>query len=188
MIPEKPVSFYTGKGYLRPGIFDFYKILYEEIASLLPPPDECPNIIDLGCGVGYFAKILSSMGYKNYIGIDFSEKILKHAKRITPQYKYELGNLHSKKIRGIILKNKLFIAIETLEHITEDIKVLKSLPKGSLIIGSVPAKLSAGHVRCFKGVSDVFQRYHSLIEFNFIKTIIMKPKLNVVTIFRGRRK
>jgi len=185
---ELPAKHYTGKGYLLPGKFEIYKPLYKEICSLLPPSNECPQIVDLGCGVGFFAKVIYEAGYKKYLGLDFSNAILKHAKESVPEYEYKLINLYSKDAKDIFNKNTLFTAIETLEHINDDIKVLKSLPKDSIIIGSVPNKMSVGHVRVFKGKDDVVKRYSNIIEFDFLKEITMKPKMSLISIFRGKIK
>lgn len=183
---ELPASQYTGKGYLKKNMLGRYTPLYLDVASLLPPPNLCPNIIDLGCGVGYFAKILYGLGYLNYIGLDFSEDILKLAKKHMPHYDYVQANLHSQKAKEIMLNNSLFTMIETLEHISEDIEVIKSLPKQSTLIGSVPSSQSAGHVRVFSGPSAVVARYEKIIDFNFFKKMHLRPNAKTtITIFKG---
>lgn len=186
---EMPGSFYTGKGYMKEGMFKVYEPLYKEVSSLLPPPKKCPKILDLGCGVGFFAKVVQSMGYTDYLGLDFSENILKLARENTPKVEYILANLHSKETKKIISKNKMFILLETLEHIEKDIQIINTIPKGSIIIASVPNRMSAGHVRVFSGIVDVVNRYENVINFNFMKTITLSPKKkSVVTIFRGEKK
>ena len=183
---ELPASHYTGQGYLKKRSFERYMPLYKLIASLLPPPDSHPEILDLGCGIGYFAKVLYDIGYRNYLGIDFSKDILDLAKKHMPHYEYKQLNLYSPEAKKLMSKYKLFTMIETLEHIDKDISVLKSLPKKSTIIGSVPSGMSAGHVRCFSGIPDVENRYSNVINFDFFDTIRIKPKLKaVITIFRG---
>jgi trans-aconitate methyltransferase len=183
---EYPSTYYTGKGYLQPGKFEVYKPLYNEIVKLLPSPSKCRQIIDLGCGVGYFAKILTDVGFKMYIGVDFSEKVLDYARKHAPSYDFRCIDLYDEKIKTMFLSNKIFVMIETLEHIKDDMKVLNYLPSNATIIGSVPSALSETHVRAFKGISDVVQRYNKIIDFDFMKTIVMKPKNHKVTIFRGR--
>jgi len=185
---ELSAKHYTGKGYLLPGKFELYKPLYYAVAALLPSPEECPKIVDLGCGVGYFAKILYEKGYSKYLGIDFSDEILKHAMKNAPYYEYKSLNLYAKETGKIFRKHKIFTAIETLEHIEKDIYVLKKLPKKSIIVGSVPSKLSAGHVRCFKGISDVTDRYEAIIDFNYLGNITLLPKSSLITIFKGEIK
>jgi len=185
MSEEKSAKYYTGRGYLKVGL-NRYKPLYNEIIKLLPKPYDCPTIIDLGCGVGYFASLVYKKGYKNYIGIDFSEDMIKHSKKRVPNYEYILINLSDEKLKEIIKNYKLFIMLETLEHINNDLDVLNKIPSNAVIIGSVPNINAKGHVRTFGGIHDVFNRYESIIEFDFLKELKMNPKQDSkITIFRG---
>jgi SAM-dependent methyltransferase len=189
MRKELPVSYYTGQGYLRKGKFELYLPLYKEASMLLPDPTTDPKILDLGCGVGFFAKVLYDSGYKNYMGIDFSAKIINHAKKQAPHYTYKVENLYSPSAKKIISRYKIFTALETLEHIEGDIEILKSIPKGSTLIASLPSGLSKGHVRAFSGPDAVRSRYNKLFTFDFMKVITLNPKKkSIVTIFRGERK
>ena len=51
-----------------------------------------PKILDLGCGAGYDSKILSKMGSR-VVGVDFSEKLVKIAKKNVPNCKFFLGDM-----------------------------------------------------------------------------------------------
>jgi 2-polyprenyl-3-methyl-5-hydroxy-6-metoxy-1,4-benzoquinol methylase len=186
MSEEKPASFYTGQGYLKVGI-KRYAPLYNEIITLLDEPEKSSTIVDLGCGVGYFASILYKEGYRNYIGMDFSSHMIKYSKERVPQYEYILIDFNDEELIEVIRNYELFIMLETLEHIINDLHVLKKIPSGSLIIGSVPNMDSKTHVRTFRGISDVFNRYKSIIDFNFLKEVKINPnkKDNIFTIFRG---
>jgi len=186
MSKEKPSSFYTGEGYLRRGIKP-YEPLYNEIIALLDEPEKSPTIVDLGCGVGYFASILYKKGYRNYIGMDFSTHMITYSKTIVPHYEYLLIDFNDEKLIEAIRNYRLFIMLETLEHIVNDRHVLQKIPSGSLIICSVPNTDSKTHVRTFMGISDVFNRYKDIINFNFLKEVITNPnkKDNIFTIFRG---
>jgi len=76
--------------------------------------------------------------------------------------------------------------LETLEHINNDLDVLNKIPSNAVIIGSVPNINAKGHVRTFGGIHDVFNRYESIIEFDFLKELKMNPKQDSkITIFRG---
>ena len=54
-----------------------------------------PKILDLGCGAGYDSKILSKMGSR-VVGVDFSEKLVKIAKKNVPNCKFFLGDMTDK--------------------------------------------------------------------------------------------
>ena len=184
MSKEKDANFYTGKGYLKVGK-DAYRPLYQEVVNLLPEGQA--RIIDLGCGVGYFARFLLEKGYKYYVGIDFSEHMIELAKKQAPDFEYMLLDLYDSRLKRLIAKHRIFTILETLEHISNDLKVLKNLPSGATIIGSVPSSKAEGHVRIFKGPWDVSRRYSSMIKFDFFKPLIInkrKPK-NIITVFRG---
>lgn len=45
------------------------------------PPDKDIKILDIGCGPGFFATLLGSLGYRDIIGIDISPKMIKEAKK-----------------------------------------------------------------------------------------------------------
>ena len=186
---EKKSKFYTGSGYLKVGRYA-YRPLYTQIINLLPNPDKCPTIIDLGCGIGYFAGYLCKRKYTKYIGFDFSKSVIELAKKHAPDFEYVLLNLYDDNLEELIKSYNLFTMIETLEHIDNDFDILNKLPTGSVLVGSVPNSKSKGHVRVFRGVHDVFNRYQSIIKFNFLNEFILNYKKpnNVVTIFRGIKK
>ena len=54
-----------------------------------------PKILDLGCGAGYDSKILAKMGSR-VVGVDFSEKLVKIAKKNVPNCKFFLGDMTDK--------------------------------------------------------------------------------------------
>jgi len=51
-----------------------------------------PKILDLGCGAGYDSKILTKMGSR-VVGVDFSEKLVRIAKKNVPNCKFFLGDM-----------------------------------------------------------------------------------------------
>lgn len=186
---EKPAKHYTGAGYLKVGK-DHYAPLYNKVVSLIPPPDDCPHIIDLGCGVGYLSQLIMERGYANYTGIDFSEQMIKYSQIHAPAYDFILMNLYDENLIEVIKNYRLFIITETLEHLSRDIEVIEKIPKGATIIGSVPNYKSPGHVRIFKNISEVIKRYDCVIDFDYAESFVNRPKKinNRVMILRGIKK
>jgi SAM-dependent methyltransferase len=52
---------------------------------------DCPSILDLGCGTGWFANQLAQLGPTT--GIDLSEEAIAQAKSQFPQVSFQAGNL-----------------------------------------------------------------------------------------------
>jgi len=143
-----------------------YEGMRQRVVDFLPEDRAC-SIIDLGCGAGNMADILYDKGYKNYIGIDFNESNLKVAKERVPRCaeKFILKDLTDKDTWKIYKDKDVFISTEVLEHILDDILVLKSIPSGKLVIISVPNFSHINHVRCFTSEKEVADRYGSMLNF-----------------------
>lgn len=179
---------YTGKGYLnRKGVYKKHVLLYKRVASFLPEKEKCNPILDLGCGVGFFAKYLHSVGYDKYTGIDFSKQMISHAKTLIPSFKFVCGDLRHPNIYKMFKSHKQFTCLETLEHIIDDIPILKQIPSGSHIVVSVPSSDFTSHVRFFKNDQEVKDRYKKIIDFKEFVTIKLNPKKpkNKIYIFEG---
>lgn len=96
------------------------------------------QILDVGCGTGKLAYLISKKG-GNIKGIDYSKNAIKIAKMKykNPNLKYELMDV-SKKILG---KYDVIISVGTLEHMDNPYSVLRRLknnlkPRGKIIITS----------------------------------------------------
>jgi len=108
-------------------------------------PSSGDNLLDVGCGDGYYLHLVSSLGIKNITltGIDFDEKAIKTAKK----------NLANKKIQyykvDLMKRSKLrsnsydkVIMSEVAEHLPNDVKGLKEIyrvmKKGGTLALTVP--------------------------------------------------
>lgn len=186
---ERGPKFYTGKGYLKKGSFEKSSKLYKAAANLLPPPLQCPPILDLGCGVGYFAKVLFKMGYKEYTGVDFSPSMIKISKSHELPYTFKKRSIVSDSMLELFKKYKLFTCLQVLEHINNDIKVLKGLPSDSLFVFSVPSRDFHSHVRWFNSLGEVIDRYNPWIDFTETHIIKTNPKKGAkLFLCKGRKK
>lgn len=183
---EQGPEFYTGDKYMKPHIFARYEPVYRQAVALLPDRGICPRIIDLGCGVGHFYKIIRGRGYEDYLGIDFSEQMLKKAMVNAKSLKFYHGNLLEKSTQQFYSNESLFVLLETLEHIEDDLAILESIPIGSQVIFSVPSFDARSHVRQFKNTGAVIARYGHLLKF---EKIMQLPwgKTNKVFMFRCKR-
>ncbi len=161
---EKGPEFYTGEGYLKEGGFEHNKIIYDSALSLLPQFKEGDKIIELACGVGYLATLIDR-DY-DYIGIDFSEKVIKKARKLNPNKRFVIGNLLQGAVKSLYNNDDIFICLEALEHIEKDIEVIKTIPSRCQFIFSVPNRDFTSHVRFFTNKNEIIERYKSIINFD----------------------
>lgn len=98
------------------------------------------NIIEVGCGEGYGAQILSLFA-TSYLGIDISPTFLKRAKnkQMFCPANFEIADVDVPLNNFGVLQNTLFIAFETLEHIKYPKDLVRSLAEAGLpLLFSVP--------------------------------------------------
>jgi len=146
--------------------FDVWKEFPRFIEMLKPRV-----IIDLGCGLGHLAELVSDKveyDYK-YIGYDFSkvaiEKAIERVKN--RKFKFRLRDLRT---FDFVPKNKkvsevLYIACEYFEHISDDIGTIRKIPEKAPLVFSVPDKnKNPSHVRFFKTEEEVWKRYSTVVD------------------------
>jgi len=127
--------------------------------------------MDLGCGPGYFAEVLYSDGYMNYLGVDFSTVCIEKAQERVPMLQFMPGDLYDKWIQEKFAEFDFFFALEVLEHLKRDKEVIGAIPSGKKVIISVPNNDGQGHVRIFGGVGEMQKWYEGFIEFEDVQTI-----------------
>jgi 2-polyprenyl-3-methyl-5-hydroxy-6-metoxy-1,4-benzoquinol methylase len=126
------------------------------------------NVLDLGCGTGQFANMLIDNGIGYSYGVDFSETAIKMARNVNKGNDFCVGDLRSTDFYQLKEHNTV-ICLEVLEHIEDDLTILKNIKKGTNIIISVPNYDSAGHVRYFHNIQRVIQRYGSYFNVEYHK-------------------
>jgi len=146
------------------------------------------TILDIGCGVGEFAKQLSYQNSIEYLGFDFSENAIKKAKEKVPDFsnKFFVGNAYN--LDDISYDYNIAIAVEVLEHL-DDIQIIKQLPSNSYFIATLPnfwANNNA-HLRVYKNIFSIYIRFfrylkilnwkkHRLTKDSFINVVLFKVK------------
>ena len=127
------------------------------------------SILDIGCGTGQYAAFLSTKKKKvfRYHGIDFSEVAISLATQLRlprSSFTFEKKDILTSNIDftayGVVLM------LEFLEHINDDVLFLKRIPIGKRIVLSVPNFSAPSHVRHFSSLSDVINRYGSVLTIN----------------------
>lgn len=143
----------------------YYSLWIKVLGELGTIPD--PVILEVGCGSGQFANMLYDNGYQDYNGFDFSESAVNIAKEVTKQNFHVLDALNPNTYK---FDFNVVILLEVMEH-TEDIKILSFIPIGKSIIFTVPDFDFESHLRYFKDIEEVTERYKDYIDIFHIEKI-----------------
>lgn len=148
----------------------YYFLWKKAVNYLLENPHK--YVIDLGCGPSHFGRMLVSDNVKfdKYIGYDFSKVALDMARKNCSDDRclYKLADLNKldyikdAENEGCQMSETLFTTFEFLEHINGDIPILEKIPVGCKVIFSVPSYYCMGHVRRFKTIEEIKDRYKML--------------------------
>lgn len=153
------------------------------IAAALELVDPTADVVELGCGTGRFARELIARGVGSYVGIDFAPGHIAEARRYVPDAEFRLADLRT----ALIPRADVYVALEVLEHLEDDLGLLAELPFGSDVVLSVPSFDSASHVRTFPVRGDAVERYCGLLAIDEIRYIDHR-RGHFFHLLRGRRR
>lgn len=142
--------------------------LYREAAGWVNPEED---VVDLGCGTGRFGHALYLREhYSGYVGVDFSKTALAEARRYLTAVGLEhLGfieaDLRSWTPSPTRAGNCVYVCLETLEHLADDVDLVRRVPPGHRLILSVPNYDSEAHLRTFRNAGELWERYGHLLTF-----------------------
>jgi len=163
-----------------------YNVTQEKMRDLaLDWVNEKNGIIELGCSSGNFAEKLSSKGITNYCGIDIQQDKITEARKRLPKMNFVCCDIINN--LSVLKEAQTFISFQSLEHIEDDLKILKALNKGTNVIISVPNSPYKGHIRWFE-LEGWEKRFSKYIDFEDIITIQNPKKLKKrAFLFKGVR-
>ena len=144
-------------------------------------------VIEAGCSSGNFISLLKDKKIGKYIGVDIDKEKIEEAKKKFPTFSFVALDI-SKNL--YLLRNcSLFVSFQCLEHIKDDLKVIKAIPYNSKVIFSVPnSPFRKEHVRWFE-LDGWIDRFSPYIKFNEVITIQNPRKKDKrCFLFRGIRK
>ena len=135
------------------------------------------QVIDLGCGPGHFASVLSRLVNTaiSYTGYDFSSVAIDAARRRKPDHRFSFvqADLSSHEFNAAVPEKcndpVTYVAIEFFEHVNFDLDVIKRMRPDTPLLFSVPNFDDPGHVRTFKTEEDIRNRYAGLMSILDIK-------------------
>lgn len=140
--------------------YPVYQVAYGMITDI-----EDADILELGCGTGQFAQMLWDNGQPCYLGVDFSPIAIGIAEGLSPNM-FEIGDIRSYPIDTSCFNT--IVMLEVLEHLQDDLELIKRIPAGMNIVFSVPGFDDPSHVRFFRRKDDVRNRYRDLIDIQEI--------------------
>jgi len=141
----------------------FYYPVWEYIAGRLSPGRK---VLDLGCGPGQLAHLLSDLGFKKYEGIDFSSTAISMARKRVPLFTFTESDLFEVDFRKF--KKYQIISTETFEHLKSDIDLIRKLPKGRIIF-SIPNYMCSNHYRTYNSEAQIKDYYKDVLDISDVK-------------------
>ena len=142
----------------------YYKV-WSYIADHLTKSDK---ILDLGCGPGHLAQMLHDRGFKNYVGIDFSNVAIQMAKSKVPSFTFICADLNY--IDFSVYDDFKFVSTECFEHLKSDIQLIERLPKNNIIF-SVPRSKAKFHYRTYKTEAFIRDYYKEVLNISCVTRI-----------------
>jgi trans-aconitate methyltransferase len=176
-----------------------YDAVYGKIRRLQP-------VVDLGCGNGLMAQCLKARGYcGDYLGLDFSDEALAAADRLLEKttgrvypaedelpeaaYRFTHADLREwAEEPSPQTHDTVYLLLEVLEHLDDDVGLICRLPARSSVLFSVPNFWSHSHVRTFDRVGDAFRRYGHLLDIDSWQLLPTGSPQAAIHLYGGRRR
>ena len=167
----------AGGNYFAPYQSSRYIAVWTRALKMLSSKPHHSKIIDIGCGPGQFANMLLDHGYTNYQGLDFSTEAIKMAKRTNPRYAscFRTGDAFATELLDPDNPYDIVIFFEILEHLENDLALVKRVRPGTMVLLSVPNFDDPNHVRLFHNEQEVQARYADLLSIKKIEAIPLNP-------------
>ena len=161
--------------YGRSAYYPLFKSVLKEIRK-----SKAKSVLEVGCGTGAFAHMLSDNSGVKYRGFDFSEVAVEKAiKRTGRPDLFYVADATSP--TSYPKDYDTIVCTEVLEHIENDLEAMGNWKSGCSYVCSVPNFDSDTHVRYFLTEEQVLTRYAQLIDIVSIVRI-RKPVLSDISL------
>lgn len=120
-------------------------------------------VLEIGCGPGQLAAAIQDAGLvKSYVGVDFSDVAVGFARKACPpEFVFRIEDATESSVFETA-RYDVVISTEFLEHVEKDLEVLGRIRPGARLLATVPNFPYVSHVRHFRDVASVEQRYGPL--------------------------
>lgn len=150
--------------------------LIEEVARLVPAD---ARVVDVGCGCGHMAAILKERGVTtDYLGFDFASVAIDAAQKRAPWAWFV--NIDVRKVT--FPRADIFLFVDVLDNIWDDVEVVNSVPNGSQIVITVPTTDAPARVAHFPSLDDATRRYRDVMNIEKAYTFQDKRQILVGTV------
>ncbi|MDR1545762.1 MAG: class I SAM-dependent methyltransferase [Deltaproteobacteria bacterium] len=140
------------------------KTMYENAFSRLGMLN-IANVVDLGCGPGRFAGVMTERRQRPevYLGVDRGHDQIKTAKAAFPGWSFLYGDFCDPQIRSQYERYEAFLLLNVLEQLEDDLGFLAGVPSGKPVVFSMPQFPKEGALRYYADSSSLRERYSSLL-------------------------
>jgi len=143
------------------------------------------SVLEVACGPGQLACALRDVGLlERYCGFDFSEKRVAAARTACPEFAFEVADAFTTPLFNTVPYDAV-LATEFLEHVTDDLQVLKRIRAGTRFIGTVPNYPYVSHVRHFLDEASVRERYAPFFHEFTVSSIVRDLQGHVLFLIEG---
>lgn len=136
-----------------------YYVLWTQILQFIKRIEN-PKVLEIGCGAGQFANYLHDEGYRNYHGFDFSPRAVRMAKEAV-NFPFTVGDATNPECYDC--DYNVVVALEVMEHVADDLAVIRNIKQGTAIVFSLPTFDDPAHVRWFNNPRQIITRYYQLM-------------------------
>jgi SAM-dependent methyltransferase len=120
------------------------------------------QVLDIGCGPGQVAALLRDTGLGHYLGLDFSPARVEQARTVCPEFEFQAADVFVSNLLETAPYD-LVLMMEFLEHVEQDLHVLRRIRPGTPVLGTVPNFPAQAHVRHFSSAAEVLARYGDVL-------------------------
>lgn len=144
------------------------------------------RVLEIGCGPGQFANLLTDRGVRSYRGFDFSPVAVRMASKRCPGLEFSVDNA----LTTDLLRRDDFdtvVCTEVLEHVETDLRILDRVPRGVVCHITVPNFPFRSHVRHFASAEEAANRYGPFLDHPRVDTFLENPQGKKYFLLSGKR-